>query len=319
MRWTGPGGDRYVSMVNCAVGGVSYEYGHFTGTSSVTDGVADHGEFFADGTIRITIGRARVGNPGPGQVLSNIQCDTRNIVGTCPPTAAVFPPIDTFTPTAANRYTVVGNDYCTPHAVECPADFSSAPADRPIQVLIHNPSSAPRTFLVVVNDSRHWLLGGTFVGPAGPVSPGASLAIPVTVRVPGDCSGTTDEISFQAFAQDLPSSDAEQTCNTTVTCDVTAVEPQPDRLAFRVTGASPFCTRTELSYSLPESAPVRVEVFTVTGQRVRTLVNEVQRAGEHSVPFAMNTPGQQALRAGVYLIRLSAGDKTRTLRVIGLN
>jgi hypothetical protein len=321
MRWTGPGGDRYVSMINCALGGVTYEYGHFTTTGNVRDGAADHGEFLADGTIRITIDRTHVGSPTPGMVLSNIQCDARDIVGDCPPDAgAVYPPIDTFTPTAANRYTVVGNDYCTPHAVECAADFSGAAGDHPVSFLLHNPSTAARTFLVVLSDDRHWLLGGTLVGPAGPVSPGSSLSIPVTIRVPAGCAETTDLIRFQTVATDLPSPDSEQECTTAATCSgVTAVDPREDRLAFRLNGASPFCTRTGVSYSLPERAAVRVEVFSVSGQRVRTLVNEVQSAGEYTATFDMKARGEPALRAGVYLIRLTAGDAVRRLRAIGLN
>jgi len=300
---------------------VTYEYGHFSGTSNIRDGAADHGEFLADGTIQITIDRTHVGNPTPGQILSNIQCDTRGIVGDCPPSVgAIYPAIDTFTPTAANRYTVVGNDYCTPHAVECAADFSGSSGDHPASFTIHNPSSASRTFLVVLNDNRHWLLGGTLVGPAGPVSPGSSLSIPVTIRIPAGCSAITDQITFQAFAPDLPSPASEQQCATTATCSaVTGVDPPKDRLALRLSGASPFCTRTEVSYTLPVRSAVRLEVFSVTGQRVRTLVDEVQPAGNHTAPFVMNAQGARALRAGVYLIRLTAGDTTRTLRVIGLN
>jgi hypothetical protein len=321
MRWTGSDGDHYVSMINCATGGVTYEYGHFSGTGNVSDGAADHGEFFADGTIRITIDRTHVGNPTPGTILTNIQCDTRDIVGDCPPNVgAVYPPIDTFTPTAANRYTVVGNDYCTPHAVECAADFSGGAGDHPASFLIHNPSSASRTFLVVLSDDHHWLVGGTLVGPAGPVSPGSSLSIPVTIRFPDGCQATTDQIHFQAVAPDLPSPDSEQQCTTAAACSgLTAVDPLGNRLAFRVSGASPFCTRTEVSYSLPERSAVRVEVFSVAGQRVRTLVNEMQSAGNHTARFVLTAPGERALHAGVYIIRLTAGNATRTVRVIGLN
>ena len=90
-------------------------------------------------------------------------------------------------------------------------------------------------------------------------------------------------------------------------------------MAFRLSGASPFCARTELSYSLPERCAVRVDVFSVTGQRVRTLVDEEQQAGNHTAAFSLTTPGEPALRSGVYLVQLRAGATTRTLRVIGLN
>ena len=130
----------------------------------------------------------------------------------------------------------------------------------------------------------------------------------------------TDHITFQAFAPDLPSADAEKQCMTQAACTgVTGVEPPADLLAFRLSGPSPFCGRTQLSYTLSERSAVRVEVFSITGQRVRTLVNETQPAGQHSTVFAMRAPGQVNLRAGVYKVRLTAGGAIRTLTVIGLN
>src|SRR5262249_1330463 len=92
MMWEGPGtgvtNRHYVGMINCAVGGVSYEYGHFTSTSSVRDGGADDGSFSADGTIQITIAKSKVGTglglPVPGTLLTGFQADCRSIVGNCP-------------------------------------------------------------------------------------------------------------------------------------------------------------------------------------------------------------------------------------------
>src|SRR5262249_49502659 len=39
--WSGPGGQRYVDVTNCATGGLASHYGHFTSTGSALDGAAD--------------------------------------------------------------------------------------------------------------------------------------------------------------------------------------------------------------------------------------------------------------------------------------
>ena len=59
---------RYL-LVNCATGGLSSHYGHFT-TGSVQDGLTDAFSLSPDGTIQITIAKSKVGSPVPGTLLS---------------------------------------------------------------------------------------------------------------------------------------------------------------------------------------------------------------------------------------------------------
>jgi hypothetical protein len=51
---------------------------------------------------------------------------------------------------------------------------------------------------------------------------------------------------------------------------------------------------------------VRIDVFTVSGQRVATLVNRVNDPGIYSVPFDLQAANRR-LGAGIYMIQLSAG------------
>ena len=88
-------------------------------------------------------------------------------------------------------------------------------------------------------------------------------------------------------------------------------------LQFRIAGTNPFRDGTTLQYALPDRLPVRIEVFTVSGRRVATLVDGTEEAGVHTVRFDLRT-GDRSLGAGLYLVHLRAGDQTRTLRVIAL-
>lgn len=65
---------------------------------------------------------------------------------------------------------------------------------------------------------------------------------------------------------------------------------------------NPFNPVTIISYSIPVSSPVKLEVYSITGQRVKILVDETQSAGLHNMKF-----DGSSLASGVYIYRLTAG------------
>lgn len=68
---------------------------------------------------------------------------------------------------------------------------------------------------------------------------------------------------------------------------------------------NPFNPSTQISYSIPENMHVRLDVYSVNGQVVRTLHNGMQAAGQHSITFDTSN---MSIASGVYLYRLEAGD-----------
>ena len=66
---------------------------------------------------------------------------------------------------------------------------------------------------------------------------------------------------------------------------------------------NPFNPTTTIRYSLPEQSHVTIEVFSITGQQVATLINEDKSAGRHQVVF-----DGSRLTSGVYLYRMQAGN-----------
>ncbi len=78
---------------------------------------------------------------------------------------------------------------------------------------------------------------------------------------------------------------------------------------------NPFNAHTQIAYRLAASGPVRLEIYNVLGQPVRTLVNQFQPAGFYQVPWDARDQRGAALAAGVYLARLHhpAGTQTRRL------
>jgi hypothetical protein len=64
---------------------------------------------------------------------------------------------------------------------------------------------------------------------------------------------------------------------------------------------------TTIRYSLPKSTHAVVTIYDMLGTRVRTLVNSLQNAGEHSVTWDGRDDRAEPVASGVYFYRLEAG------------
>jgi|GEM_PF-6586230 hypothetical protein len=82
---------------------------------------------------------------------------------------------------------------------------------------------------------------------------------------------------------------------------------------------NPFNPSTVIPYQLHESAVVRLEVFNVLGQGVRTLVDGVQSEGRHTAHWDALDDQRRGVAAGVYLYSLTVGGVTDTRRMVLLD
>lgn len=73
---------------------------------------------------------------------------------------------------------------------------------------------------------------------------------------------------------------------------------------------NPFNPTTTIRYTIPEASSVQLEVFTLTGQRVATLVSSEMPAGTHSLQF-----DAKSLASGVYIYRLQSSQGTVTRKM----
>ena len=76
---------------------------------------------------------------------------------------------------------------------------------------------------------------------------------------------------------------------------------------------NPFNPTTQIKFGLPETSDVLIEVYTLTGQKVATLVNGQLSAGYHTVSL-----DGTHLSSGIYIYRIQSGDfvKTRKLTLV---
>jgi len=83
---------------------------------------------------------------------------------------------------------------------------------------------------------------------------------------------------------------------------------------------NPFSQATRLDFVISGSAaaPVKIDVFNVSGRLVRTLETGVMAPGQHSVTWNGRDAGGAQVGPGVYFIRANVGGESATSRVLRL-
>ncbi len=74
-----------------------------------------------------------------------------------------------------------------------------------------------------------------------------------------------------------------------------------------------------ITYTLPRTENVRLEIFTPTGRKVKTLVTGTQPGGSYRLEWHRADEYGNRVPAGTYLIHLTAGDKRLTKKFVLMN
>ena len=90
----------------------------------------------------------------------------------------------------------------------------------------------------------------------------------------------------------------------------------PQTFALQPNFPNPFNPSTTIRYQLPSAAPVRLELYDVLGQKVRTLVEDQGVAGVHRVVWDGRDSAGRAVAGGVYFYRLQAGEFSQVRKLL---
>jgi len=74
---------------------------------------------------------------------------------------------------------------------------------------------------------------------------------------------------------------------------------------------NPANPRTTISYSLPEASNVRLDVYSISGQKVTTLIDDMKSPGIHTVKFNGSN-----IATGVYLFKFESNKFRKTGRLL---
>ena len=90
----------------------------------------------------------------------------------------------------------------------------------------------------------------------------------------------------------------------------------PDNTILLGNYPNPFNPETTISYQLPENSGVELAIYNLQGQKVKTLINEVIPAGEHSVVWNGRDSNGKRVSSGIYFYKLEAGNHEETKKMI---
>jgi len=82
---------------------------------------------------------------------------------------------------------------------------------------------------------------------------------------------------------------------------------------------NPFKRSTSVDYFLPKASKVVLKIYSVRGEEVRTLVEEVQSSGVKSVIWDGSDQSGQLVNAGVYICQLQVNTRVINKKMVFLN
>ncbi len=100
------------------------------------------------------------------------------------------------------------------------------------------------------------------------------------------------------------------------TVDVAEKIEAPTEFALKANYPNPFNPTTTISYSLDKTEQVTLEVYDLLGHKISTLVSGVQASGEHQVQWNGTDDLGQTVSSGVYLYRLTSGQRVETRKMM---
>ena len=97
---------------------------------------------------------------------------------------------------------------------------------------------------------------------------------------------------------------------------ISVKEEAPHLFALLANYPNPFNPSTIISFSLTGEDRAELAIYSISGQRVRTLLSGETTAGSHSVTWDGRDDSGKLVSSGVYLSRLTAGKNTATGKML---
>ena len=90
----------------------------------------------------------------------------------------------------------------------------------------------------------------------------------------------------------------------------------PSVLALHSNYPNPFNPSTTINFSLPQTAPVKLVIYNIRGQKVKVLLNESLEYGNHKVVWNGRDDSNRPVASGVYFARLEQCRVTKICKMM---
>ncbi|MBK9096535.1 MAG: T9SS type A sorting domain-containing protein [bacterium] len=98
--------------------------------------------------------------------------------------------------------------------------------------------------------------------------------------------------------------------------DVNELDPLPGNFNLYPNYPNPFNPATNIRFNIPEYSFVSIKVFNVLGKEIKTLLEKELSPGSHTIDWEAKDSNNELLPSGVYLIRLTAGKYTHSVKAV---
>ncbi|MGI6198216.1 MAG: choice-of-anchor J domain-containing protein [Candidatus Cloacimonadaceae bacterium] len=141
-----------------------------------------------------------------------------------------------------------------------------------------------------------------------------SLSVPVGTY---DVTAEADEFKSETREGVVVTANSNTTVNF-ILQPVSNDDPQIPVVATMLNGnfPNPFNPETTISYSVKEAGRVKIEVYNIKGQLVKTLVNEDQITGHYKLVFDGKDASGRSISSGVYMLRMTAPGYQKATKMI---
>jgi uncharacterized delta-60 repeat protein len=98
--------------------------------------------------------------------------------------------------------------------------------------------------------------------------------------------------------------------------DETGNREKPSEFSLFQNYPNPFNPATNIEFQLSKSGQVKIEIFNILGQKVRTLVDQYLKAGYKLVDWDGKDNSGNDVSSGIYFFRLQAGEFAQTKKMV---
>ncbi len=125
--------------------------------------------------------------------------------------------------------------------------------------------------------------------------------------------GDTDTVAHSIVLQkvvEIKTDDANSTDSESDDLDAAAkvVSKLPEGFELAQNYPNPFNPTTTISFSIPTSQKVSLEIINVRGQVVKTLLDQQMSAGTHAIEWDATNAGGSKVASGIYLYKLTTAN-----------
>ncbi len=90
----------------------------------------------------------------------------------------------------------------------------------------------------------------------------------------------------------------------------------PSQTALQANYPNPFNPSTTIAFSLAEPAVVKLSVFNLRGQKVKTLTHQMMNRGNHNIVWNGDDDSGRSVSSGIYLIRMETAGSSFTRKAM---